>query len=147
MVGVGLCLFSCEKDRGFADCNACNESSLCFVRNFSPDGAALVMTVSSPEDMLGWVTVRGMNLDAKGPSRALLHTDDASFPLIFTESGKWMEVTVEVPLGSGLNCLKITKSPDTSGSFRIDWLELEIFPLVAVQGNEDEEHGGESPEG
>ena len=124
MIGVGLCLLSCEGDRGFADCKACNEYTPGFVRNFSPDDAALVLAVSSPDDMLYMVTVRGMNLDGKAASHALLHTDDASFPLTFTGSGTWMEVTVEVPLESGLNCLEITKSPCSSGSFRIDWLEL-----------------------
>lgn len=124
MIGVGLCLLSCEGDRGFADCKACNEYTTGFVRNFSPDGASLVITVSSPDDMQCDITVRGMSLDGKAASHALLHTDDASFPLTFTGSGTWMEVTVEVPLESGLNCLEITKSPRSSGSFRIDWLEL-----------------------
>ena len=153
MIGVGLCLLSCEGDRGFADCKACNEYTPGFVRNFSPDGASLVITVSSPDDMQYDITVRGMSLDRESPAEAVLLTGEESFSFAFTEPGQWMDVTVPVNLRTGLNQLKIMKAPDTSGSFRIDWLEylpmqaLEVFPFVAVERDENEEHGGESPEG
>lgn len=124
MIGVGLCLLSCEGDRGFADCKACNEYTTGFVRNFSPDGASLVITVSSPDDMQCDITVRGMSLDRESPAEAVLRTGEDTFSFAFTEHGQWMDVTVPVNLRTGLNHLKITKAPDTSGSFRIDWLEL-----------------------
>ena len=123
MIGVGLCLLSCEGDRGFAVCKTCNEYTPGFVRNFSPDGASLVITVSSPDDMQYDITVRGMSLDPESPAEAVLRTGEESFSFVFTEPGQWMDVTVPVNLRTGLNHLKITKAPDTSGSFRIDRIE------------------------
>lgn len=123
MIEVGLCLLSCEGDRGFAECSACEGQTPGFVRNFSPDGASLVITVSSPDDMQCDITVRGMSLDRKSPAEAVLRTGEESYSFAFTEPGQWMEVTVPVYLRTGLNHLKMTKAPDTSGSFRIDWIE------------------------
>ena len=79
MIGVGLCLLSCEGDRGFADCKACNEYTTGFVRNFSPDGASLVITVSSPDDMQCDITVRGMSLDSESPAEAVRAHDYMAF--------------------------------------------------------------------